>query len=258
MVSENKLSEGVNTITQIGNTIRRIPGEWTPSIHALLSHIRNKGILFVPEPLGYDELGREMLSYLEGETGDYTLTREARSNNALISAAKCLRAYHDATIDFLPLYNDNGIWQLKNHPPIEVICHGDFAPYNCVFKNDKVVGLFDFDMAHPGSRVWDIAYAVYRFAPLMAPENSESFGTQTQQAQRLKLFCETYGLQNRNNLLSTIIERLLFLVYYLYEQANLGKKIYQQFISEGHDQLYLKDIQYIKSNSEFFQDFIMS
>jgi aminoglycoside phosphotransferase (APT) family kinase protein len=32
----------------------------------------------------------------------------------------------------------------------------------------RPVALIDFDVAHPGPRAWDLAYAAYRFVPLTA------------------------------------------------------------------------------------------
>lgn len=255
MNDEEKLSDGVNTVVRIGNTVRRIPGEWTSSVHALLKYLRTHGFLSAPEVLGFDEKGREIFSFIEGDTGAYTLTPAARSNSALISAAKLLRTYHDVTSDFVHFYQGN--WQLDNHPPIEVICHGDYAPYNCVYKEDKVIGILDFDMAHPGSRIWDIAYAVYRFVPITAPENKEGFGTSEEQMARAKLFCDAYGLQDRQLLISTMIERITALLDFLYTKANGGNKIYQQFVTDGHDKIYLTDLDYIKNNELFLMESIL-
>jgi len=40
-----------------------------------------------------------------------------------------------------------------------------------VFRKGMPVALIDFDTAHPGPRIWDVAYAAYRFVPLtVAPE----------------------------------------------------------------------------------------
>ena len=57
------------------------------------------------------------------------------------------------------------LWSQADRAPVETIVHGDFAPYNCVYDGIAAVGLIDFDTAHPGPRVWDVASAVYRFAP---------------------------------------------------------------------------------------------
>ncbi|WP_290866248.1 phosphotransferase [Hamadaea sp.] len=61
--------------------------------------------------------------------------------------------------------------------PAEVVCHSDAAPYNTVFRSGHPVALIDFDTAHPGPRVWDVAYAVYRFVPLGGPANHDRRGT---------------------------------------------------------------------------------
>jgi hypothetical protein len=65
------------------------------------------------------------------------------------------------------------------------MCHGDAAQYNTVVKDGVAVGFIDFDAAHPGPRVWDVVYAVYRFAPLQGPDNPESFGTPREQGRRV-------------------------------------------------------------------------
>ncbi len=46
---------------RVGDTVRRAAGPWTPTIHALLRHLRASGLSMVPEPLGIDEQGREII-----------------------------------------------------------------------------------------------------------------------------------------------------------------------------------------------------
>lgn len=253
---EKILGDGVTTVVQIGDTVHRAPGIWTASVHALLEHIRERGFFAAPQVLGFDAEGREILSYIEGKVSNYPLPPEARSKTALISAARMLRLYHDATVDFVSCYQ--GSWQLDEHPPLEVICHGDYAPYNCVMKNDEVVGIIDFDTAHPGSRIWDIAYAVYRFSPLTAPENKDGFGTREEQAERLKIFCKEYGLLELEELIPTVMERLMALMNFMEMRAKVGEKAYQQHLEHGHHKLYSKDYNYIKNNAGFFSDYINS
>jgi hypothetical protein len=247
---EKILGAGVTTVVRVGDAVHRTPGIWTASVHALLKHIREGGFLAAPQVLGSDGEGREILSYIEGKVSNYPLPPDARSITALISAARLLRLYHDATIDFVSCYQ--GSWQLDEHPPLEVICHGDYAPYNCVMKNDEVIGIIDFDTAHPGSRIWDVAYAVYRFSPLTAPENKDGFGSREEQAERLKIFCKEYGLLDLEKLIPTVMERLIDLVNFMDTRAKAGEKAYQQHLEQGHHQLYMSDYNYIKNNAEFF------
>ena len=51
-------------VVRVGDTVRRGAGPWTPTIHALLRHLRESGFAAVPEPLGIDEKGREIISLL--------------------------------------------------------------------------------------------------------------------------------------------------------------------------------------------------
>lgn len=74
------------------------------------------------------------------------------------------------------------------------LCQGDFAPYNCVFRDGDAVGVIDFDAAHPASRDWGIAYALYRFAPFTDPDNHDGFGDLGAQVRRERMFCDSYGL----------------------------------------------------------------
>jgi hypothetical protein len=52
-------------VVRIGDTVRRPAGPWTPTIHALLSHLVDKGFR-APGPLGLDDKGREVLRFLPG------------------------------------------------------------------------------------------------------------------------------------------------------------------------------------------------
>ena len=53
------------------------------------------------------------------------------------------------------------------------MCHGDFAPYNITFVDRCVHGIIDFDTLHPGPRIWDVAYAVYRRSPFVSSKDPD-------------------------------------------------------------------------------------
>ncbi len=127
---------------------------------------------------------------MPGHVGHYPLPAVFRTNHTLVSAARLLREYHDATADFATCATV--VWFLPSREPAEVISHGDFAPYNCAL-DDGVLSVFDFDTAHPGSRLADLGYAAYRWAPLADPTNPDGFSTLDAQRQWFGLFCDTYG-----------------------------------------------------------------
>ncbi len=248
---EQILSGGNSSlVTRRGETIRRPAGSWSRQVHWLLTHLRRMGILEVPEPLGFDEQGREVLSYLPGLVGHYPLSEAMRSDEVLVSAAKLLRRIHAATAAIAQVRLSG--WQAPTRQPVEVICHGDFAPYNCVFEAGKLSGVIDFDHAHPGPRLWDLAYALYRFAPLTAPSNPDGFGSFAEQARRARLFCDAYGLDDRTRVLPQVIARVQFMANRLLEGACQGDARMAASIAAGHLAIYQADVAYLERHQSLY------
>lgn len=250
--SEEKLTGGnMTTVSRVGNTVRREAGFWTPRVHHVLSHLRAHGILEVPAPLGFDEQGREILTFIEGMVGHDPLPVMYRTDEILVTAARLLRRIHDATTGIAKAFPTG--WQAPTREPVEIICHGDFAPYNCVFSGSQLVGVIDFDHAHPGNREWDLAYALYRFAPIMGPTNPDAFGTTREQSRRVRLFCDEYGLSDRSHLMHTIIARISYMADYLRLGAARGDARMQANINAGHMQVYINDLAYLQTYETVFQ-----
>jgi aminoglycoside phosphotransferase (APT) family kinase protein len=176
-------------VVRAGATVRREAGPWTETVQDLLRHVRARGVTWVPEPLGLDEQGREVVGFLEGDVPSYPLPEWVWSESVLADAGRRLRELHDATLDFP---REDRTWRLAAHEPVEVICHNDFAPYNLVFRDGELVGAIDFDTASPGSRVWDLAYVAYRLVPLTAPGNPDG-RPGTDRRGRLERLCTAYG-----------------------------------------------------------------
>ncbi len=151
---------------RIGSTVRRATGPWSASVHDLLQHLHASGLVEVPRVFGADERGREVLGYLEGRVPD--VNTEVVTDDTLTDAMRWLRRFHDVVADYRP----DGVWRTTNRPlgPDEIICHHDFAPYNVALSSsangERVVGVFDWDMAGPGRPIDDLAFAAWNWVPL--------------------------------------------------------------------------------------------
>ncbi|WP_245472089.1 phosphotransferase [Rhizobium jaguaris] len=119
---------------------------WTASVHALLSALQAHGFVNAPLSGGYDAAW-ERVSFVPGGTGDLDENENIRSLEALRSAACLLRRYHDCTALFMRAMLEDQTWQLPPRPPFEVICHGDFAPYNVILNGGEVTDIIDFETA---------------------------------------------------------------------------------------------------------------
>lgn len=247
------------------------------TISRLLLHLENKGIQFTPRFLGTKNVNvkQEMLSFVEGETiEDYPTQNDIQSKMMTVQlAAKMLREYHDATLDFERC--DEDIWFLSYEGNLqkEVICHNDFAPYNVTFKHHKPIGLIDFDTACPAPRIWDVAYAVYRFVPLsmtVYDPNTNKYRKYdkildcSERALLLRAFLEAYarGIEDVTTVsgvevidvldvlevLQHVIKRLEALVKLFDEECSKGNVAFIKMQAEGHQQLYIDEIAFIREN----------
>ncbi|MGM0834693.1 MAG: aminoglycoside phosphotransferase family protein [Bacillota bacterium] len=250
--NEELLTGGnVSNVYRFGDTVLRELKQDSPKIHKLLMHLEDKGYNYAPRFLGIDEKGREKLSYIEGEAGNYPLRGYMWSNEALKDIAKMLRLYHEAVSDF-PLSDE---WKpIDNTPtPFEVLCHNDFSIYNIIFNNNKPVGIIDFDVAGPGPRLWDIAYSLYTCVPL-----SRIYLSETGEAvhynslmhpgrikKRVKLFFESYGEEMDEDYMEMVLLRLEGLCKTIKRKAEEGDIAFQKMIDEGHIEHYKNDIKFI-------------
>ncbi|MFF8957828.1 aminoglycoside phosphotransferase family protein [Streptomyces sp. NPDC014894] len=252
------LSGGVNEVIRIGRRVRRPTGPWSPLVHELLGHVRSRGFVSAPAVHEVTPDGFEVLDFIPGEVSGYPAGPAAASRAALESAARMLRAYHDSTAGWARCATAEG-WMLPARSPAEVICHGDYAPHNCVLDGVRVVGIIDFDTAHPGPRLWDIAHAAYRWAPLTAPANADGFGTTAEQALRARLFCDRYGLDpaGRAGLLDAVVERLHAMAAFIRARAAAGDAAYAGHLAAGHHLQYLADAEYLQDRRPEIEAFVL-
>jgi hypothetical protein len=177
-------------VTRVGDTVRRPPS--SAATWALLEHLERVGFDGAPRFLGVDDRGREMLSYLPGQAAIEPVEDWAWTDEALISVAELLRRYHDAAASFDPAGHT---W--PDFVPARfrdgLVCHNDPNLDNVIFAGGVAVGLIDFDLAGPGSAVWDVTCAARLWAPLR-DEQDVPEELRGRSLERLRLFADAYGL----------------------------------------------------------------
>jgi aminoglycoside phosphotransferase (APT) family kinase protein len=234
----------ISAVVRVGDTVRRATGPWTPAVHALLRYLEAHGFDAAPRALGRDLAGREVLSYLPGQTGPASL-QGIESDDVLAAVARLTRRYHNAVADFVA--PADAAWQFTVGAPRagDVICHNDIAPWNIVFDGTRPVALIDWDFAAPAPHAWDIAYTLWRFVPLYG---CGEFGGPDEQARRIKLFCDTYGLAERRGLLDTIERRQQVLHDTLVAWGQAGVPGFAEMLRDGHADRIRNDIAYLRAN----------
>ncbi|MGH2387871.1 MAG: phosphotransferase, partial [Chloroflexota bacterium] len=162
-------------VVRVGATVRRPAGPNAPFVHTLLQYLETIGFDAAPRFLGMDEQERETLTFVEGMVPSCDGTPPL-TDRQLVQVARLIRRFHEATAAS-PLAGS-----------AEVVCHHELGPHNTVFVEDCPVAFIDWDEAAPGSRLSDLAYAVWCYVDL-----GEQGGTIAEQARRLRLMCDSYG-----------------------------------------------------------------
>ena len=192
--SEIPLRGGIanrDLVVRKGDTVRRPQRETSPATHALLRYLEEVGFDGAPRFLGVDPEGREILSYIAGEAVTPPFPAWALTDAALRSVAQLLRRYHEAVAGFDARPHH---WPPSPPAPYDgsLLCHNDPNLDNVVFRRGHAVALIDFDLASPGSAVWDVAGAVRLWAP-MRPDRYIHDARRGRTLHRLRTFVEAYG-----------------------------------------------------------------
>ena len=162
-------------IVRVGDTVRRPPKSNADFVHDLLPWLEGQGFRFAPRFLGIDEQGRDILSYLEGHT--WSGGGSGLPDDLLIQAVRAIRHLHDVTA---------GSQLAQGH---EIVAHNELGPHNTIFHKDQLIGFIDWDDAAPGTRLRDLANAVYNYVDVGPWANQ----TADEQAKRIHLMCAAYG-----------------------------------------------------------------
>lgn len=252
----------LNNVVRVGDTVRRRAGSWTPTIHAVLEHLRACGYPYSPEALGFDETGREVLEYIEGETiGDaYPWPEWVWSESLLAEVGEATAALHAALDGFWP--PDPVHWQLTS-PDVgstNSICHHDLAPYNVVVQEGRLRAFIDWDLAGPGSHLSEVAFLAWQWVPLWQPDSTRGLGWDNPPdvSRRLNLLLHSYGLRDRSGFIEAVIARVEGHYRGIEAQAANGHPGFVQLVNEGHVRNMKETASYLREHAGGLQALIRS
>jgi hypothetical protein len=195
----------------IDGVVHKPASPWTATVHALLRHLEAAGFDGAPRALGFDDRGREMLTYLPGETVGDTAPwpRWAFADSTIVQVGRWLRRLHEATASFVPPADETWFIGRAMGPGL-VVGHQDAAPYNAVVDGDRLVGFYDWGAAGPTSREFDLALSALWWVPLCPRETVEPLGFHdfSDRSRRLHLLLDAYGYDaDRRAFGAVIVER---------------------------------------------------
>jgi hypothetical protein len=231
-------------VVRVGDTVRRPAGPWTPAVHALLDHLHDAGFHAAPRALGLDERGREVLEFVPGATVWPDRFAEVGPLDQLARVGRMIREFHDAVSGFTP--PPDAVWQVvipsEDDGGGEIIAHHDLAPWNLVTEGGTWT-FIDWDGAGPGSRLWDLAYAVKAFVSLAAHPD----GQRPDAAARVRVMADAYGLdESQRRRLAPMLARRSRAMYDLLAGGHAnGIQPWARLWGDGHGEVWRQDTEYI-------------
>ena len=203
-MSEGELLTGdgvTQGIVRVGDTVRRPLRPFSLTVQAYLAHLRDAGFTGAPLPFGVDEQGREVLSFVHGDVPRNPLPPETAGDEVLVALAGLIRALHEASAGWTP--PSGAVWggtpasAGRVTEQAELVSHRDYYPGNVVFRDGLPVALIDFDLAKPTTRLYDIANALWYWAPLRDPRDRAPAFVDADIPHRVAVFADAYGMTAR-------------------------------------------------------------
>src|SRR6266568_2425271 len=183
-------------VIRVGDTVLRPTAPCWRATHALLDHLAAAGFDGAPRVLAAGP-STETLTYIDGHAAVPPLAEATLTDTALVSVADLLRRYHLAAASF-----DPAGYQWPRPIPVRfrtgLVSHNDVHPANLVFRDGHAVALIDFDLAGPGSAIWDFAAAARYWAPLQDDQDIAD-SRQGRALERFRIFLHASGLRRADH-----------------------------------------------------------
>jgi len=236
-------------IVRRGDTVRRPRGPHSPAVEAYLLHLERAGFERAPRFLGIDDDGREVVSFLPGEMGGRSPHAWATAEDVLVQLGGWQRALHDVSRDVvLP---DGVAWpervQFREVPDVfdapDVVGHNDLTVENALFVPagddpqgpHRLVGVIDFDLAAPTTRLLDVATTLLYWAPVAPPEARPTILRDLDAPRRARVLTEAYGFDRseRLALLDVLAQRFARSWYAMRHAAQVRGGGWQRMWDDG-------------------------
>jgi hypothetical protein len=204
-----------------GGVVHRPANPWTSTVHSLLRHLEAVGFAGAPRVVGtgFDEQGRETVTYIPGEFVHSGLWRLEGAHEI----GRLFRDLHHATAGFRA--PNDAVWYPWFGRNVgssrRVIGHCDVGPWNIVARDGRPVALIDWDWAGPADPLFELAQACWLNAKLHDDEvaTRESLPSLGERARHLRAIVDGYELpaQSRRGFVTRMVE---YAVHYNAYQAD--------------------------------------
>jgi thiamine kinase-like enzyme len=225
---------------RIGTTVRRQPSGAASFVHDVLRFLEEHEYGWAPKYLGMDEQGREVLEYIDGYVPHGQEVPPATwSVETMQAIFERIRKLHDLT-SATELAADQ-----------ECVCHGDLSYANTVYRAGRAVAFIDWDWAHAGQRIDDVAYALLQYLSIGEFQDEDPAA----RAQLARTLTDAYGLaaDARRIAVQRMLELLLETRARQLAAARAGRPAALRLAAAGVPDLLLKRHAWLATHRQLFE-----
>lgn len=236
MAEEILQRRGDRVLVRTGDVVRHPLHPWSDATRMLLRHLQAVGFPYSPRLVGHED-GADLLSFIPGASGSDGWAPVVE-DEGLAACAQLLHAYHQAVAEWRPAVDPT--WfdgSVGTGGSGQLVCHGDFGPWNIVWNGTTPVGLLDFEYARPGDPLDDVAYALEYVVPFRDDATClrwHRFTKPPDRQRRLKLFAEAYGLASVDGLVDQVITGQRGQVELVRRLADRGDRRQLDLVARGY------------------------
>lgn len=246
----------VGSVVRIGDEVARPTHPQSPFVAHFLSYVQSQGCDLGPTPLGFDDQGRQRLSYIAGQAPTSPYPSWAFDEGLLIDVAERQRDLQQAARDYVA--PPDATWAVSggNYFPAgsqgTSFCHNDLCLSNVIVDIDerRVTGFVDFDYVAPVDRRFDIAVLARHWVPFGGENAAEA--VDLDRVRRFRIICDVHEL-DRDDRAYVVAQGSAFLdqartnVRALADGGNVG---FQQMIANGYEATNRETVAWIADHTD--------
>jgi hypothetical protein len=176
-----------STVTRVDGTVRRSRSARATSSASVLKFLESVNFPYAPRYRGVDDQGRDILTFVAGETTGHPSQRAA---GATPQPGRCCGPCTTP----------------RRHTPglrgADCVVHGDPGPFNTICRQGLPVAFIDWDSSGPGQRLDDLGYLAWTWCI-----QSEGSVPITEQARHLRELRGGYGQIDSGDLIHAILRQ---------------------------------------------------
>lgn len=207
--------ESGQKVVKVEDTVRKEPSENSKLVREVMTVLSSSNFQYSPNYLGIDQKGREIMTYIEGKQMNHTeITLDLMKQTLGV-----LKRYHDIF----------SISELSENE--ETLLHTDYAPWNLIVREGKLVGIIDFDKAKPGKRISDVVYICWN---LLDIGSEDSNLTEEEIFKYLPVLVGAYGEIDTSDFVDVLLSEQ--------NRILLERELRVKEVEEGEEKEYRKGI----------------